>query len=111
MKSFIAWIYILVRQPFRVGDRIRIGEATGDVINVGYLDTTLWEFGGPYLSTDHPSGRLIKFPNSRVLSAAVYNYSWPLFPYIWHEIKFNVAYESDLEFVARTMEEVTREEM
>jgi len=56
MKSFIAWIYILVRQPFRVGDRIKIGEATGDVIDVGYLDTTLWEFGGQYLSTDHPSG-------------------------------------------------------
>jgi len=25
MKSFIAWIYILIRQPFRVGDRIQIG--------------------------------------------------------------------------------------
>ena len=39
-----------VRQPFRVGDRIQIAEATGDVIDVGYLDTTLWEFGGKYLS-------------------------------------------------------------
>src|SRR5205085_12624740 len=55
MKSFIAWIYILVRRPFQVGDRIKIGDATGDVIDVGYLDTTLWEFGGQYLSTDHPS--------------------------------------------------------
>ena len=35
MKSFIAWIYILIRQPFRVGDRIQIGDATGDVIDVG----------------------------------------------------------------------------
>jgi small-conductance mechanosensitive channel len=49
MKSFIAWIYILVRQPYRVGDRIKIGDATGDVIDVGYLDTTLWEFGGQYI--------------------------------------------------------------
>jgi hypothetical protein len=63
--------------PYRVGDRIKIGEATGDVIDVGYLDTMLWEFGGEYLSTDHPSGRVIKFPNSNVLSTAVYNYSWP----------------------------------
>jgi hypothetical protein len=67
MKSFIAWIYILVRQPYRVGDRIKIGDATGDVIDVGYLDTTLWEFGGQYISGDHPSGRLIKFPNEKVL--------------------------------------------
>jgi small-conductance mechanosensitive channel len=37
----------------------------------------------------------------------VYNYSWPLFPYIWNEIKFQIAYQSDLEFVAETMQEVT----
>src|SRR5256714_14032434 len=85
-KSFIAWIYILIRQPFRVGDRIKIGDATGDVIDVSYLDTTLWEFGGQYLSTDHPSGRIIKFPNSQVLGSTVYNYSWPPFPHIWNEI-------------------------
>ena len=46
MTSFIGWIYILVRRPYRVGDRIKIGDATGDVIDVSYIDTTLWEFGG-----------------------------------------------------------------
>lgn len=28
MKSFIAWIYILIRQPYRVGDRIQTRQAT-----------------------------------------------------------------------------------
>ena len=111
MKSFIAWIYILVRQPYRVGDRIQIGDATGDVIDVGYLDTTLWEFGGKYMSGDHPSGRLIKFPNEKVLDELVYNYSWPLFPYIWNEIKFQVAYNADLEFIASTMQKIAEEEL
>jgi small-conductance mechanosensitive channel len=111
ITSFIGWIYILVRAPYRVGDRIQIGDATGDVIDVDYLDTTLWEFGGPYLSTDHPSGRIIRFPNSNILSAPVFNYSWPLFPYIWNEIKFNIAYESDLDFVAQTMQAVAEEEL
>jgi small-conductance mechanosensitive channel len=60
-----------VRQPFRVGDRIKIGDATGDVIDVGYLDTTLWEFGGQYISGDHPSGRVIRFPNEKVLDEIV----------------------------------------
>ena len=110
-KSFIAWIYILVRQPFRVGDRIKIGDATGDVIDVGYLDTTLWEFGGQYLSTDHPSGRVIRFPNEKVLDSIVWNYSWPLFPYIWNEIKFQIAYQSDLKFVAETMQRIVAEEL
>jgi small-conductance mechanosensitive channel len=111
LSSFIGWIYILVRAPYRVGDRIQIGDATGDVIDVGYLDTTLWEFGGKYLSTDHPSGRIIKFPNSEALSSSIYNYSWPLFPYIWNEIKFHVAYASDLEFVAKVMQETAEEEI
>src|SRR5207244_12333227 len=106
-----ALIYVLTRQPFRVGDRIKIDDATGDVIDVGYLDTTLWEFGGQYLSTDHPSGRIIKFPNEKVLDSIVYNYSWPLFPYIWNEVKFQIAYQSDLEFVARTMQKLTEEEL
>lgn len=109
--SLLGWVYILVRAPYRVGDRIRIGDATGDVIDVGYLDTTLWEFGGQYLSTDHPSGRVIRFPNSDVLSKAVFNYSWPLFPYLWNEITFHVAYNSDLEFVAAVMREVAEEEI
>lgn len=111
ITSFIGWIYILVREPYRVGDRIRIGTVAGDVIDVGYLDTTLWEFGGDYLSTEHPSGRVIKFPNSSVLNTPVYNYTWPLFPYIWNEIKFPIAYNSDLDFVATTMREVAEQEV
>ncbi len=111
LTSFIGWVYIMVRTPYRVGDRIKMGDATGDVIDVSYLDTTLWEFGGDYLSTDHPTGRVIKFPNSNVLSAAVYNYSSTLFPYVWNEIKFNIAYDSDLAFVERTMKETAAEEV
>jgi small-conductance mechanosensitive channel len=111
ITSLIGWIYLLIRQPYKVGDRIQIGEARGDVIDVSYLDTTLWEFGGPYLSTQHPSGRIIKFPNSLVLNETVYNYSWPLFPYIWNEIKLQVAYESDLSFIEQTMQQVVEGEL
>jgi small-conductance mechanosensitive channel len=111
ISSFIGWIYILLRAPYRVGDRIEIGEARGDVIDVGYLDTTLWEIGGRHLSTDHPSGRLIKFPNTNVFSTPVFNYSWPLFPYVWYEIKFHIAYDSDLEFVSSTMQRITEEDL
>src|SRR5438876_10794133 len=41
----------------------------------------------------------------------VFNYSWPLFPYIWNEIKFQIAYQSDLQFVATTMQKITEEEI
>lgn len=95
-------------KPYRVADWIQIDEAKGDVIDVSYLDTTLWEFGVPYLSTQHPSGRIMKFPNSLVLSRTIYDYSWPLFPYVWNEIKFQVAYNSDLEFISGLFSKLLR---
>ncbi|MDA8328186.1 MAG: mechanosensitive ion channel family protein [Betaproteobacteria bacterium] len=111
LSNLYAWFYILIQHPYQIGDRIKIGECAGDVIEVGYFDTTLWEFGGEYLSSDHPSGRTIRFPNSLVLNTPVFNYSWPLFPYIWNEIKFYIAYESDLELVAQIMTDVAREKI
>jgi small-conductance mechanosensitive channel len=111
ISSFIGWLYILIRQPYHVGDRIQIDTFRGDVVEVNYLDTTLWEFSGDYLTNDLPSGRLIRFPNSLVLSSAVFNYSWEKFPYIWNEIPFHVAYESDLKYVEETIKRITKEEL
>jgi small-conductance mechanosensitive channel len=111
ISSLIAWVYILIRNPYRIGDRIQIGEFKGDVVEIGYLDTTLWEVGGLYLSTDLPSGRLIRFPNSLVLQDGVYNYSWQNFEFIWNEIPFYVAYESDLAHIEKVVHRIIREEL
>ncbi|MDQ3108499.1 MAG: mechanosensitive ion channel family protein [Bacteroidota bacterium] len=111
ITSFIGWINILIRAPYHVGDRIQIDTFKGDVVEINYFDTTLWEFGGDYLTNDVPSGRLIRFPNSLVLQAAVFNYSWRKFPYIWNEIPFHVAYESDLDYVSATIKSVAKKEL
>ncbi len=106
ITSFFGWLYILIRKPFEVGDRIRIGNVHGDIINVSYFDTTLWEFRGDYLSGDHPSGRIIRFANSKVFSEYVYNYSWPLFPFIWNELSLFITYESDFKFTSDTVKRI-----
>jgi small-conductance mechanosensitive channel len=111
ITSFIGWVYILTRQPYRVGDRVQIGDAKGDVIDVSYLDTTLWEFGGPFLSGDHPSGRVVKIPNRTVLDSTVFNYSWPLFPYVWNEVIVQVGYDADLAFVESAMLAAAKEHL
>ena len=111
ISSFIGWIYIIIRNPYRIGDRIQIDTFKGDVIEIGYVDTTLWEFAGDYLTNDLPSGRLIRFPNSLVLQSAVFNYSWRDFKFIWNEIPFHVAYESDLNLVEKIIKEVTSAEL
>jgi small-conductance mechanosensitive channel len=111
ITSFFGWLYILIRKPYEVGDRIRIGNVYGDIINVNYIDTTLWEFRGDYLSGDHPSGRIIRFANSKVFSEYVYNYSWPLFPFIWNELKLYLSYDSDLKFTSETVQRIVEIEI
>jgi len=88
-----------------------VNDFKGDVVEINYLDTTLWEFGGDYLTNDLPSGRLIRFPNNQIFQSAVFNYSWQKFPFIWNEIPFHVAYESDLDFIEQTIRTVTTEEL
>lgn len=111
IASFFGWLYILIRKPYEVGDRIRIGNVYGDVINVSYIDTTLWEFNGDYLSGDHPSGRIIRFANSKVFSEYVYNYSWPLFPFIWNEFSLFISYDSDFKFASNTIKRIVEKEI
>lgn len=111
LTSLFGWVYLLLRKPYEVGDRIKIGNVYGDVMSVGYFDTTLWEFRGDYLSGDHPSGRIIKYANSRIFSEYVVNYSWPLFPYIWTEVKFYVTYNSDFNFISRSVTEIAEKEI
>ncbi len=111
ITSFFGWLYILIRKPYEVGDRIRIGNVYGDIINVSYIDTTLWEFNGDYLSGDHPSGRIIRFTNSKVFSEFIYNYSWPLFPFIWNELNLFIRYESDFKFTSDTIKRVVEAEI
>jgi small-conductance mechanosensitive channel len=111
ISSLIGWFYIIIRNPYRIGDRIQVADFTGDVVEIGYLDTTLWEFHGDYLSNDVPSGRLIRFPNTLVLQSEVYNYSWRKFPFIWNEIPFHIAYESDFDYVESTIKKVATKEL
>jgi small-conductance mechanosensitive channel len=111
ITSLIGWLYIVIRTPYRVGDRIQIETFTGDIVEINYLDTTLWEFKGDYLTNDLPTGRLIRFPNSLVLQSAVFNYSWNRFPYLWNEIPFHIAYESDMKYVEDTIKRITKQEL
>ncbi|MFB6155901.1 MAG: mechanosensitive ion channel family protein, partial [Haloferacaceae archaeon] len=103
--SLVGWFYIVVKRPYSVGDRVAIDEARGDVIEVDFFVTTLWEIDGGLVTSNQPSGRIITVPNSVVLSAHVYNYSWGEFPYVWNEVTFQVAYETDLEFVVGLVED------
>ena len=101
--SLIGWFYIMVKRPYQVGDRIAIEDSKGDVVEVDFFVTTLWEINGELVSSNQPSGRIITLPNSVVLSSHVKNYTREDFPFVWNELAVQVAYETDLAFAQQEM--------
>ena len=99
IASFIAWIYLVFRRSYLVGDRIQIKGFRGDVVEINYLDTSILECSGDYLGNDRRSGRTIRFPNRLILREEISNYSGPQIPFIWNETAIQIAYASDLQFV------------
>jgi small-conductance mechanosensitive channel len=99
ITSFIAWVYLIFRRSYLVGDRIQIKGFRGDVVEISYLDTSILECSGDYLVNDRRSGRIIRFPNSLILREEIINYSGSDVPFIWNETPIQVAYTSDLQFV------------
>lgn len=98
LLSLLGWVYIMVKRPYAVGDRVKIEDTKGDVIAVDFLVTTIWEINGDLVSSNQPSGRVVTVPNSVVLSSQVVNFGGEGFPFVWNEVSFQVSYETDLEF-------------
>jgi len=97
IESFTGWVLNAFRGYYRPGDRIEVGDVFGDVYRIDVLTTTVWEAGGPGKTVAgwQPTGALITFPNWEILRSNIINYSRD-FPYIWDEVTFGVANESDL---------------
>lgn len=105
---FVGWVWITTKNLYRMGDRIKVGDVRGDVMDIGILTTSLWEFGSEWIKADQPSGRMIYIPNSSVLEQPIYNYTRD-FPYVWDEVTINVAPESDWKFAVSLLEKIADE--
>jgi small-conductance mechanosensitive channel len=87
------WVFILLRHPFHVGDRIQTGDHRGDVVDIRLFQFTLLEIGN-WVDADQSTGRLIHVPNARVFTEPLANYT-DEFPYVWHELRVLITFESN----------------
>jgi small-conductance mechanosensitive channel len=87
------WLYILIRRPFRVGDRIQVGSNTGDVVDIRPLRFIMLEVGN-WVHADQGTGRILHVPNGLVFKNSVANYD-EAFGYIWNELDITITFESD----------------
>ena len=93
LANLAAWLFILLRRPISVGDRVQIGEVAGDVIDIRPFQFLLLEIGN-WVGADQSTGRIIYVPNGRVFSHPVANYTKG-FDHIWNEINVVVTFESN----------------
>lgn len=92
--NFFCGIYIKVKKPFQVEDRIEVKDIRGDVMNISSLNFEVLE-----ISTDEKHGQstgvIVTFPNSIVFSEPVRNINKG-FKYIWDELTVKVTMDCDL---------------
>ncbi len=93
IANIAGWLFIIFRKPFKVGDRIQIGETAGDVIDIRLFQFSMVEIGN-WVDADQSTGRIVHVPNSKVMREPLANYHIG-FSYIWNEIPILVTFESD----------------
>lgn len=110
IESFTGWLLNSFQGYYRVGDRIAVGDVFGDVYEIDFLTTTVWEYGGPdrppsFIQAEQATGRIITFPNNEVLTGSIVNYTRD-FDFVWDELSVSIAPESDVRYAADVAQRV-----
>ena len=105
--NLAGWLFILLRRPFEVGDRIQIGEHAGDVIDIRFYQFTINEIGN-WVDADQSTGRVIHIPNGVVFREPQANFNQG-FTHIWHEIGVMVTFESNWEKAKDILNSILKE--
>lgn len=104
ISNFAGWLFIVVRRPLAVGDRVQIGNHAGDVIDVRIFEFSMLEIGDR-IDAEQSTGRIIHVPNNIVFKEPLTNYSQGL-PFIWNEIPVLITFECDWEKAKRILENI-----
>ena len=104
ITSFAGYLIILRGKIFTVGDRVTFGGVRGDVIALGFMQTTVLEMGqSPPEQSEEPAtwvrgrqytGRVVRVTNDKIFDFPVYNFTRE-FPFVWAEIMLPVSHDGD----------------
>ena len=94
ITGIAAWMVVLVKRQFSIGDRVMIGDIKGDVIDMTLTHIYLEEIGGT-LSSEENSKRIIMIPNAFLFEQKIINYTLQD-EFIVDEALFYVTYDSDI---------------
>lgn len=107
ITSFAGWLSIIFTNQVKVGQRIKIDELRGDIIDISVLKTTIMEMGD-WVDGDLYNGRITTISNSFIFKSAIQNYSAD-YPFLWDEISVPIRTNSDFQLAKKVFRDVTEE--
>ncbi|MCK1462984.1 mechanosensitive ion channel [Bradyrhizobium sp. 2] len=117
VTSVAGYFVILRGSTFTVGDRISMGGVRGDVVRLGFIQTTIMEMGQPpsiqgadpamWVKSRQFTGRIVTVANAKIFAEPVFNYTRD-FPFIWEEMAIPITYQADRGRVEEIMLEAAK---
>ncbi len=99
VTGLAAWLMIVLKRPFKIGDRIIIAGIIGDVVDISLTHVILNQVGGT-IGGEEKSGRGVLIPNAILFQQVIYNYAFET-SNILDEVLVNISFESDLDEAER----------
>ena len=100
--NLFSGIYIRVRKPFSVEDRIEIDETRGDVININMLNFEILEVSEKDHYNGQSTGIIVTIPNSMIFTKPLKNFN-KIFKYIWNEMTIKIPLEENVSEAKRVI--------
>lgn len=107
IANITGWLFILWNRPLEAGDRIQLGEHSGDVIDINFFNFTVMEIGN-WVDADQNTGRIIHIPNGKIFIETLANYGKG-FEYIFNEIPVLITFESEWEKAKKILEKIAKD--
>lgn len=95
VTGIAAWLMIILKKPFRIGDRVVIAGITGDVTAITLTHVILNQVGGS-IGGEERSGRGILIPNAILFQNTIINYTLAQ-QYMLDEVPVRLTFDSDWE--------------
>ncbi len=91
--NYFCGLFIKIKKPIKVEDRIKVNDILGDVISINALNTEILEVNA---DNNQSTGIIINVPNSVIFNNATKNYN-SVFKYIWDELEIKVNIDTDIQ--------------
>lgn len=91
--NYFCGLFIKIKKPIKVEDRIKVNDILGDVISINALNTEILEVNA---DNNQSTGIIINVPNSVIFNNATKNYN-SVFKYIWDELEIKVSIDTDIQ--------------